>query len=72
MSSIAEMKAQLATIKARKVKSPAQGSTVSDEETSFLEGTANVLGAIPSGTVGFFSNISTSYKFHEAKRKGLI
>lgn len=72
MSRIAEMKAQLATIKARKVKGSAPNTTVSAEETSFLEGTANIIGAVPSATVGFFSNIGTSYKFHEAKRKGLI
>lgn len=74
MSNVNEMKSQLATIKAKRVVKPTKDSApdVQSDDMSFLEGTAVVLGAVPSATKGFFANIGTSYKYHEAKRKGLI
>ena len=73
MSRISEMKAQLATIKAKKVTTAKNVVTqVSEDESSWLEATADVLGAVPSSTIGFFSNIGTSFKYHEAKRQGKL
>lgn len=66
-----QMKQQLATIKARKVKTP-NSPEVSDDESSWIDATATFAGAVPSATIGFFSNIGTSFKYHEAKRKGLL
>lgn len=67
-----DMKAQLATIKAKRTKSVAPDTTHIEEESSWIDGTAQFIGAVPSATFGFFDAISTSYKYHEAKRKGLL
>jgi hypothetical protein len=56
------MKARLASIKPQ-VAQPSAGG-------SWLEGTALVLGAVPSAAVGFLDSVRTSYQYHEAVRKG--
>lgn len=57
-----QMKAQLAKAKKNSDKPEV-------DDTSFLEGTAHILGSVPSATLGFFDAIGTSFKYHEAKRK---
>lgn len=42
------------------------------EHVSVKERIASTIGAVPSGTIGFFADIGTSFKYHEAKRKGLL
>lgn len=72
-----DMKAQLATIKAQRASSKtAKGAAPvaldASDSTSFIEGTAHVIGAIPSAAIGFLDSIRVGYKYAEAKRVGKL
>lgn len=68
-----DMKAQLATIKAQRTKSTKQSDVVaSGDETSFLDGAAHIIGAVPSAAFGFLDSIKTGYKYAEAKCTGKL
>ena len=59
-----QMKAALAKV------SPAKAKAVTTEPLSAR--VATTLGAVPSNTLGFFDAVATSFKYHEAARKGLL
>ena len=58
------MKARLAALRPEAAQ-PAASS-------SWLEGIALVMGAVPSAVVGFGDSVKTSYQYHEAVRKGQL
>ena len=80
----AEMKAQLAAIKAKQSAPAKRGvRVIAESDSSLLEGTAHVLGAVPShvisaavvvgrGTGTFFDAMVTGFKHAEAKRTGKL
>ncbi|MHB1098687.1 MAG: hypothetical protein ACYCZR_03955 [Burkholderiales bacterium] len=49
-----------------------KSKAVAVEHVTVAQRVATTIGAVPSGTLGFFADIGTSFKYHEAKRKGLI
>ncbi len=66
MTTLTQMRAHLATIKPKKVVSPAkhvEQDTQSDE-MSFMEGTAVVIGALPVHVLSFKDAVRDSYKYH--------
>ena len=82
MTNIQAMKAQLAAIKPVAAKTT-KAKGVTEVETSWLDGTASVIGSIPShtisatvkataGTRSFLDAVKTSYQYNEAVRKGQI
>jgi hypothetical protein len=81
MTHVQAMKAQLAAIKPVVARNKATKNEVT--ESSWLDGTAAVIGSIPShtisgvvkataGTRSFLDIVKTSYQFNEAVRKGEI
>ena len=72
MKSTKQMQAELATLKAKKAKTPGKETDVSDDETSWLEASAHTIGAAPSAVIGFFSSVKTGYQYAEAKRNGKL
>jgi hypothetical protein len=66
---IKQQRAALAKLSPKKAAAAPEGEGI---VTTLRDGTVNLVGAAVPSVKSFFSDIATSYRYHEAVRKGQL